>query len=125
MPKRRRSGTRFVTSSPSTRMRPESGVSKPATSRRMVVLPLPDGPRSARISPRAADSETPRVTGASPKRFSRFSSVRKPGIGPALSTTPRSVGAADSDFAAPSAGAGGEHEEDEDDVGGQVSLVED
>ena len=51
-----------VTSSPSTRIRPESGVSNPATSRSTVVLPLPDGPSRATISPFAAESETPRVT---------------------------------------------------------------
>src|SRR5499427_10833464 len=115
MPKRRRSGGRAVTSSPSTALRPASGVSKPATSRSTVVLPLPDGPRSATISPRAADSETPRVTAASPNRFSRPSSVRNAGMAPALSVT--SVGGGVLGGARPAAPhAGREHEDDEDRV---------
>ena len=37
-------------SSPSSRMRPSSGVSKPASMRSSVVLPQPDGPSSAKNS---------------------------------------------------------------------------
>ena len=51
MPNWRRAGGSGVTSSPPTRMRPRSGVSKPAIRRSAVVLPLPLGPSSARISP--------------------------------------------------------------------------
>src|SRR5215831_10371290 len=50
MPYRRCSGGSAVTTSPSTTIRPASGDSNPATSRSTVVLPLPDGPRSATIS---------------------------------------------------------------------------
>src|SRR5262249_13172641 len=39
-------------------MRPSSGVSKPATSRRVVVLPHPDGPSSAKNSPAPMSSDT-------------------------------------------------------------------
>src|SRR6202022_3419824 len=40
-------------------MRPASGVSKPATERRIVVLPLPDCPSRATTSPAFKASETP------------------------------------------------------------------
>src|SRR5262245_44839318 len=90
MPNRRRSGAKLVTSSPSTRMRPESGVSNPAVRRRIVVFPLPDGPSRATISPFSADSDTSRVTGSSPKRFSSESSSRNPVIDGTLSAGSRS-----------------------------------
>src|SRR5262244_136405 len=76
-------------------MRPESGVSKPAVSRRIVVLPLPDGPSNATISPFSADRDTPRVTGSSPKRFSSESSSRNPVIERTLSAGGRGAPAAD------------------------------
>src|SRR5438477_11912273 len=53
MPQRRRAGGSVVTSSPPITMRPVSGASKPAMRRKIVVFPLPDGPSSDRISPRA------------------------------------------------------------------------
>src|SRR6266576_3808225 len=56
MPKWRRAGGTAVTSSRATVIRPPSAVSKPASSRSMVVLPLPEGPSNARISPRAMSS---------------------------------------------------------------------
>src|SRR5947209_8528804 len=77
MPKRRRSGGRAVTSWPSTRMRPRSGDSKPAIRRRAVVLPLPEGPRRARISPFATSSDRPRRTVWTPKLLSSCSRERK------------------------------------------------
>ncbi len=46
-----------MTSLSSTRMRPRSGVSNPAISRRAVVLPLPEGPRRAMISPFSTASD--------------------------------------------------------------------
>src|SRR5260370_3530465 len=58
MPHRRRAAGTAVTSSCSMTRRPASGVSKPANSRSTVVLPLPEGPSSARISPRATASES-------------------------------------------------------------------
>src|SRR3954468_18372554 len=58
-------------------MRPRSGVSKPAIMRRAVVLPLPEGPRRATISPFSTASETPRRTGVPPKALSSRSRVRK------------------------------------------------
>ena len=44
---------------PSTSMRPDSGVSKPAIERSSVVLPQPDGPSSAKNSLSAMSSEMP------------------------------------------------------------------
>src|ERR1700747_3643776 len=41
------------TSTPSSRIRPEVGCSKPAISRRVVVLPQPDGPSREKNSPLA------------------------------------------------------------------------
>ena len=58
MPISRLSGVRDETSAPSTRMRPEVGVSKPAIIRRVVVLPQPDGPSSVTNDPPASDSDT-------------------------------------------------------------------
>src|SRR5215216_4083000 len=77
MPKLRRSGGRPVTSSSCTRMRPWSGASKPAIRRSAVVLPLPEGPSSARISPFSTASERPRRTGWAPKLLSSRSRTRK------------------------------------------------
>ena len=45
-------------SCPSMRMRPASGVSKPAISRMSVVLPQPDGPSRAKNSPEPISSDT-------------------------------------------------------------------
>ena len=57
--------------------RPESGFSNPATSRSTVVLPLPEGPRSATISLFATDRERSAVTCSPPKCLSRRSRTRK------------------------------------------------
>ena len=57
---------RKVTSSPSSRMRPEVGSSSPAIMRKVVVLPQPDGPSSTKNSP------FPTV------RFERFTAVKSP-----------------------------------------------
>src|SRR3569623_396757 len=51
MPTLRWFGRRFVTSLPSIRIVPAVGLSKPATMRKTVVLPQPDGPSSERNSP--------------------------------------------------------------------------
>ena len=53
----RRCGGSATMSSPSSRMRPSSGVSKPASIRSSVVLPQPDGPSSAKNSLRLMSSE--------------------------------------------------------------------
>ena len=47
------SARRAVTSRPSMRIAPEVGISKPATMRRVVVLPQPEGPRNETNSPRS------------------------------------------------------------------------
>ena len=54
----RRLGGTWVTSWPSIRMRPSSGVSSPATMRRSVVLPQPEGPSRAKNSPSSMDRDT-------------------------------------------------------------------
>src|SRR2546430_5200011 len=58
MAMRRSRGARSLASSPSSRMAPELGSSSPATMRRTVDLPHPDGPRSTMNSP----SPTSRLT---------------------------------------------------------------
>src|ERR1700691_3520544 len=65
-------------SAPSIRMRPSSGVSKPASIRNRVVLPQPEGPSSAKNSPLAISSETPPTAAwAAPgKRFTTLSIAR-------------------------------------------------
>src|SRR6185312_7312214 len=50
-------------------MRPASGVSKPASRRRSVVLPQPEPPNSANSSPRATSRSTPATASTSPKRL--------------------------------------------------------
>ena len=55
IPMSRLLGATFVTSLPSTTMRPWFGRSKPATRRSAVVLPQPDGPSSDRNSPSPSD----------------------------------------------------------------------
>ena len=52
-PDRAAAAARPVTSSPSIRMRPLVGASRPAISRSTVLLPLPDGPTSTSSSPSA------------------------------------------------------------------------
>src|SRR6476620_12485938 len=47
---------------------PRYGVSRPATARNNVVLPLPDGPSSATTSPAGTASETPLRISLSPSR---------------------------------------------------------
>jgi hypothetical protein len=54
----RRWGGRSVTASPSKRMAPASGETKPAIARRSVVLPQPEGPRMAVSLPASNSSET-------------------------------------------------------------------
>src|SRR5215218_5705967 len=53
-------------SCPASTTRPSSGVSKPASMRRSVVLPQPDGPSSAKNSPSRISSES-RSTAAKPE----------------------------------------------------------
>src|SRR5438067_4475617 len=58
-----------VTSAPSMMMRPPSGVSKPAISRNSVVLPQPEGPSSAKNSPRSIDNDTRSTAATVPNRL--------------------------------------------------------
>src|SRR5262245_52361014 len=50
-------------------MRPFSGTSSPATQRSSVVLPEPDWPSSATMSPRGTLSDTPFRIWLAPRRF--------------------------------------------------------
>jgi hypothetical protein len=72
MPTRRASGATKVagpaTSTPSMATRPAAGRSRPATTRRSVDLPEPDGPTSETISPAATASDTLSSAARAPKR---------------------------------------------------------
>src|SRR4051794_32634711 len=65
---RRCTGT-SVMSAPPTRMRPASGVSKPAIMRSVVVLPHPDGPSRAKNSPAAIVRSTPSTARTRPSKL--------------------------------------------------------
>src|SRR4051794_17125534 len=77
---RRQGGTRAM-SWPSISIRPEPGASKPASMRSSVVFPQPDGPSSAKNSPRRMSSETPSTAWTSPYRLVT-SMMRTMGAGP-------------------------------------------
>src|SRR2546423_9526093 len=59
------------TSRPPTTISPESASSSPATTRRIVLLPQPEGPRRTRNSPSAICSETSLTASTLPKLFVR------------------------------------------------------
>src|ERR1700746_2706509 len=65
----RRCGGTPVMSSPSIRMRPESGVSSPANRRSKVLLPQPEPPSRANSSPRAISRSTLSTATTAPKRL--------------------------------------------------------
>ena len=65
----RRCGGTPVMSCPSIRMRPLSGLSKPASRRSRVVLPQPEPPSRANSSPRAISRSTPATASTAPKRL--------------------------------------------------------
>jgi hypothetical protein len=54
---------------PATSISPASGSSKPAIRRSSVVLPQPDGPRSATNSPRSMQSRASSTAWTAPYRF--------------------------------------------------------
>ena len=56
-------------STPSSRISPASGRSKPAIMRSVVVLPQPDGPTIEKNSPPGMSSEMSSTAATSPKRF--------------------------------------------------------
>ena len=66
-------------SQPSSRIRPSSGVSKPASIRSSVVLPQPDGPSSAKNSPARMSSDS-RSTARKPPNFFTTASMRSSGM---------------------------------------------
>src|SRR2546421_6882545 len=57
-------------------MRPTSGWSRPAIARSSVVLPLPEGPRSATTSPLRSSNETPFKMSFSPSRLCTSATTR-------------------------------------------------
>ena len=59
----------------SIRTDPVSAISKPATMRRAVVLPQPDGPSSATSSPGAMSMDSPSRALVAPKKRLRFCST--------------------------------------------------
>ena len=66
MPMLRRSGGRWVTSSPPRVMVPEVGATKPAIMRSVVDLPHPDGPKSEKNSPSRTWRSMPDTAAAPP-----------------------------------------------------------
>src|SRR5882724_1117618 len=60
------------------RTQPVSGRSSPATSRSVVVLPAPVGPRSTRISPSGTCRLRSAIAWVWPKRFETASSITSP-----------------------------------------------
>ena len=74
MPMSRRAAGTGNMSLPSTRTDPVSADSKPATMRRAVVLPQPEGPSSATNSPGAISSESPSRARVVPNERLRFCS---------------------------------------------------
>ena len=87
MPMSRRLAGMSVMSRPSSRTRPESSRSSPASERSAVVLPQPEGPSSATSSPGARSSDRPSSALTSPnRRRSSTSWTRTPardGLAPA------------------------------------------
>ena len=72
-------GSTGAMSRPPSRMRPSSGVSKPASMRSSVVLPQPLGPNSAKNSPAAMSSES-RSTARKLPKFFDTPSIRSNGM---------------------------------------------
>ncbi|GCC48728.1 hypothetical protein chiPu_0032652, partial [Chiloscyllium punctatum] len=66
MPMPRRSGGAPTTERPPIRMSPSSGSNMPAIIRSSTVLPLPDGPNTATISPGSTASDNPSAGRATP-----------------------------------------------------------
>src|SRR5258705_6506049 len=85
---RRRSGGTTTAAEESTRsptrISPPSGVRKPATRRRVVVLPQPEGPSRATSSPGCTVRSRPATAATSPKRLVR-PVMTTPGMGSARS----------------------------------------
>ena len=65
-----------VISAPLTKMRPVSGVSKPAIMRNVVVLPQPEGPRRAKNSPAATSRPRPSTARVTPSKLLTMPSSR-------------------------------------------------
>ena len=76
-------GSTCAMSLPSSRMRPSSGVSKPASIRNSVVLPQPLGPSSAKNSPALMSSDS-RSTALTAPNFFTTASMRSSGMSASL-----------------------------------------
>src|SRR4030088_1874570 len=74
----RRWGSTWAISLPSSRIRPSSGISKPAIIRNSVVLPQPEGPSSAKNSPALMSSDS-RSTALKRPNFLTTASIRSSG----------------------------------------------
>src|SRR5687767_11536137 len=77
MPKPRRSAGKFVISASWNWIVPESGFSRPAIIRRVVVFPQPDGPSKPKNSPCRTSSETSSTAFVGPKLREMFFSERR------------------------------------------------
>ena len=77
MPTSRASGPSPTTDWPAILMSPASGATMPAISRSSTVLPAPDGPKIAIVSPRSTDNAASRSTSSLPKRRLTPSITRK------------------------------------------------
>src|SRR5262249_54249792 len=69
----RAAARRKVTSSPSSRMRPSVGISRPAIIRNVVVLPQPDGPNITKNVPSSIVKSDPATATKSRKALRSFS----------------------------------------------------
>src|ERR1700738_3985874 len=74
-------------------MRPSSGVSKPAIMRKVVVLPQPDGPSSAKNSPASIASSTPSTARLMPSKLLLRRARRTAAARPASFTRGQPAGA--------------------------------
>src|SRR5690349_9471307 len=101
---RRWTATRVI-SSPDRMICPPSGSTRPATIRRSVLLPQPDGPRRDRNSPGAASSETSSTATTAPNDLRSRRTVR---AGAALLNPLAGTGASARDLAPPPLGPFGE-----------------
>src|SRR4051812_11178339 len=77
MPRPRRLGFTLRRSSPSSRIAPALGSTKPAIICSVVVLPQPEGPSSETNSPFSTPSDSPSTATWSPYRFVSRSRARK------------------------------------------------
>src|ERR1700722_8154833 len=93
---RRRGGTRMPrsgddTTCPAMLISPEVGCSSPATQRKVVVLPQPDGPSNTTISPAGTAKLTPSIAGRPIENCLRRSMTSRVAVMIAALRAPRSL----------------------------------